>query len=78
MVRITNATPEGEIEITPEMIGAGICFLRDRGIEELSIHFTSAEFVEEFCRAVIGAYPSRSADARETLRSNPKRQRSIA
>lgn len=52
MTYIPNATTEEheEIEITPEMIEAGLRFLEQRGV---SIEFAYPEFVAEFLRSTI-------------------------
>jgi hypothetical protein len=44
-----------ESAITPEMIEAGLAYLRDAGIDILTARVTYPEFVVEFYRAVICA-----------------------
>ena len=54
MSRIANATTEPdeheEIEVTPEMIEAGMRFLEDRGV---STEFAYREFIAEFLMSTI-------------------------
>jgi hypothetical protein len=57
MSRIANATTEpeehGGIEITREMVEAGLQFLSEAGFPSLSARAESPEFVEEFLRSSI-------------------------
>jgi hypothetical protein len=66
MSRIANATTEPEeheeIEVTPEMVDAGMRFLEDRGV---STEFAYPEFVGEFLMSAIRGGRFRKARANE-------------
>lgn len=47
--------PEDEIEMTPEMIAAGLRYLEDTGVASLTSRVTYADFVVEFYKAIIVA-----------------------
>jgi len=47
--------PEAKIEITPEMIEAGLTYLHDAGFPALTVRAEDPDFVEDFLRAIIEA-----------------------
>jgi len=51
---VANVEPP-EIEITPEMIEAGIHYMIEEAFNTLSSRATSPEFIRGFCRAVLSA-----------------------
>jgi len=52
--------PDTEIEVTPEMIQAGLLFIEREALNTVSVRVMSPDFIRDFCRAVLSPCLRRS------------------